>query len=77
MWGTPETFELGRIANAHPPVLKAYDPNGVRIDLVEFHPAYHALMRRSVAAGLHASIWDAADAGSQCAVAGAGGAAVT
>ena len=27
---------------------------------VEFHPAYHALMRRSVAAGLHASIWDAA-----------------
>ena len=62
MWGTPETFELGRIANAHPPVLKAYDPNGVRIDLVEVHPAYHALMRRSVAAGLHASIWDAADA---------------
>jgi len=62
MWGTPETFELGRIANAHPPVLKAYDPNGVRIDLVEFHPAYHALMRRSVAAGLHASIWDAVDA---------------
>jgi len=62
MWGTPEAFELGRIANAHPPVLKAYDPNGVRIDLVEFHPAYHALMRRSVAAGLHASIWDAADA---------------
>jgi putative acyl-CoA dehydrogenase len=62
MWGSPETFELGRIANAHPPVLKAYDPNGVRIDLVEFHPAYHALMRRSVAAGLHASIWDAVDA---------------
>jgi putative acyl-CoA dehydrogenase len=61
-WGTPETFELGRIANANPPTLKAYDPNGQRIDIVEFHPAYHALMRRSVAAGLHASIWGASDA---------------
>ncbi len=58
-WGSPETFELGRIANAAPPVLKTHDPNGNRIDIVEFHPAYHALMRRSVAAGLHASIWDA------------------
>ena len=26
--------------------------------LVEFHPAYHALMRRSVASGLHSSIWE-------------------
>lgn len=59
IWGAPETFELGRLANAHPPVLRAYDANGNRIDSVEFHPAYHALMRRSMAAGLHASIWDA------------------
>ena len=28
---------------------------------IEFHPAYHALMRRSVVAGLHASVWDAAN----------------
>ena len=62
VWGTPETFELGRIANQAVPVLRTHDPNGVRIDMVEFHPAYHALMRRSVAGGLHASIWDAADA---------------
>jgi putative acyl-CoA dehydrogenase len=62
MWGSPETFELGRIANQSVPVLKSFDPNGTRIDQVEFHPAYHALMRRSIAAGLHASIWDAADA---------------
>ena len=61
-WGTPETFELGRIANQSVPVLKTHDPNGARIDMVEYHPAYHALMRRSVAAGLHASTWDAADA---------------
>ncbi|HZP18741.1 MAG TPA: acyl-CoA dehydrogenase family protein [Bauldia sp.] len=59
-WGSPETFELGRIANQSAPVLKTHDPSGNRIDMIEFHPAYHALMRRSVAAGLHASTWDAA-----------------
>lgn len=62
VWGTPETFELGRIANASPPVLKPFDPNGARIDVVEFHPAWHALMRRSIAAGVHSSTWDATDA---------------
>jgi putative acyl-CoA dehydrogenase len=58
-WGSPETFELGRIANTSVPVLKTHDATGVRIDTVEFHPAYHALMRRSVGVGLHSSIWDA------------------
>jgi putative acyl-CoA dehydrogenase len=58
-WGTAETFELGRIANAFPPILKTHDATGVRVDAIEFHPAYHALMRRSVAAGLHCSTWDA------------------
>ena len=57
--GTPETFELGRIANASPPNLRNFDATGTRIDSVEFHPAYHALMRRSVASGLHCSAWDA------------------
>jgi putative acyl-CoA dehydrogenase len=58
-WGTAETFELGRIANAFPPILRTHDATGVRIDAVEFHPAWHALMRRSVAAGLSCSVWDA------------------
>lgn len=60
VWGSPETFELGRIANQSPPILKTHDAFGSRIDMVEFHPAYHALMRRSVSAGLHCSVWDAA-----------------
>ncbi|MEX0851663.1 MAG: acyl-CoA dehydrogenase family protein [Bauldia sp.] len=63
-WGTPETFELGRIANQFPPVLKTHDATGQRIDTVEFHPAYHALMRRSVAGALHCSIWDTTAAAS-------------
>ena len=60
-WGSPETFEFGRLANQSPPVLRSFDPTGVRIDAVDFHPAYHALMRRSVTAGLQCSVWDAAD----------------
>ncbi|HET7718202.1 MAG TPA: acyl-CoA dehydrogenase family protein [Bauldia sp.] len=59
--GSRESFELGRIANVSPPILRTHDPSGARIDLVEFNPAYHALMRRSIGAGLHASIWDAVE----------------
>lgn len=58
-WGAAETYELARIANQTGPVLKTHDASGTRIDMVEYHPAYHALMRRSVTAGLHCSIWDA------------------
>ncbi|MCX5517473.1 acyl-CoA dehydrogenase family protein [Kaistia defluvii] len=58
-WGSAEMADLARLANAVPPVLKTHDAAGRRADTVEFHPAYHALMRRSVAAGLQASIWDA------------------
>jgi putative acyl-CoA dehydrogenase len=57
-WGSAETVELGRFANEYPPRLRAIDPSGERLDLVEFHPAYHALMQKSMAAGLHSSTWD-------------------
>ncbi len=56
--GQKETMELGRLANAALPLLKTHDRTGRRIDQVEFHPAYHALMRRSTGAGMHNSIWD-------------------
>jgi putative acyl-CoA dehydrogenase len=56
--GSPEANELARLANSETPVLKTHDARGNRIDLVEYHPAWHALMRRSVANGLHCSIWD-------------------
>lgn len=53
-----EAQELARLANTETPKLRTHDRQGHRIDLVEFHPAYHALMRRSVAMGLHASPWE-------------------
>lgn len=55
---TPEAQELARIANRSTPELKTYDPSGHRIDQVDFHPAYHALMRRAFSNGLHSSIWE-------------------
>ncbi|MCV3240459.1 acyl-CoA dehydrogenase family protein [Mesorhizobium sp. ZC-5] len=53
-----EAQELARLANTDTPKLKTHDRQGRRIDLVEFHPAYHALLRRSVANGLHSSVWE-------------------
>jgi len=56
-WGSTEMLTLARRANEHPPKLSTFDPRGFRCDVIEFHPAYHQLMRESVAAQLHASTW--------------------
>ena len=55
---TQEAQDLARLVNTDTPKLRTHDRQGKRIDLVEFHPAYHALMRRSVANGLHSSVWE-------------------
>jgi putative acyl-CoA dehydrogenase len=46
-----------RLANVHPPVLHSHDRFGRRVDQVEFHPGYHALMSAATGAGLHGSPW--------------------
>jgi putative acyl-CoA dehydrogenase len=63
--GSAASLELGRLANEHPPQLKSFDPRGDRIDLVEFHPAYHQLMAISTAQGLHCSTWEHLVAGTR------------
>src|SRR5579864_4673119 len=55
--GRAETQDQARLANEHPPVLRSHDRYGNRIDEVEFHPAWHALMRTAVGHGLHAAPW--------------------
>ena len=55
--GTRTMFSLGDAANRNPPVLKLFDRFGTRRDEVEFHPAWHELMRVLVAEGLHTSPW--------------------
>ncbi len=56
--GSAEAFERGRLANEHTPRLKPFDAKGHRLDVVEFHPAYHECMSLSMAEGLHCSAWD-------------------
>ncbi|MEM7214251.1 MAG: acyl-CoA dehydrogenase family protein [Pseudomonadota bacterium] len=55
--GNAETINLGVLANENEPQLHTHDAKGNRLDRVDFHPAWHALMRRGVDAGLHNSIW--------------------
>jgi len=59
---TQEAQELARLANSETPRLRTHDRQGRRLDIVEYHPAYHALMRRSIANGLHCSIWENGEA---------------
>ncbi len=56
--GSAAAFERGRLANENPPRLKTFDSKGRRLDIVEFHPAYHECMEISVAEGLHCSPWE-------------------
>ncbi|MEU6020041.1 isovaleryl-CoA dehydrogenase [Micromonospora sp. NPDC047134] len=55
--GSQPALEHGRLANEYPPVLRTHDRYGHRIDEVEFHPSWHALMRTAVEHGLHAAPW--------------------
>jgi putative acyl-CoA dehydrogenase len=55
--GTAEMFALGDAANRNPPLLRLFDRFGGRRDEVEFHPAWHELMRRLVGEGLHTGPW--------------------
>ncbi len=51
--GSAEVFRWGFQANVHVPELHTHDRFGHRIDEVEFHPAWHALMDLSISHGLH------------------------
>lgn len=56
--GTAESLELGRLANANPPELLRYDPQGQRLDDVRFHPAWHLLMQGLCANRVHNLAWE-------------------
>ncbi len=62
----PRNAELARQANLYPPVWRSFDAQGHRVDRIDFHPAWHALMDGIVARGFHASPWESrtADAAS-------------
>jgi putative acyl-CoA dehydrogenase len=54
--GEPQQ-QWGRLANENRPVLHTHDRYGNRIDEVEFHPAWHELMKLGVEHELHSLPW--------------------
>jgi putative acyl-CoA dehydrogenase len=55
--GRAQTIRWGFEANENTPKLYTHDRFGNRIDEVEFHPAWHELMRVGIGHGLHALPW--------------------
>ncbi|HKY94666.1 MAG TPA: acyl-CoA dehydrogenase family protein [Kiloniellales bacterium] len=63
--GSARVQDLARQANRHPPELRTHDRFGNRVDLVEFHPAYHELMSLGFASEMHSFAWTQRRAGAQ------------
>jgi len=55
--GSEAMLAHARLANVHTPELRTHDRVGRRLDTVEFHPSYHALMALAVGSGLHGTPW--------------------
>jgi putative acyl-CoA dehydrogenase len=55
--GSPEAQHHAALANRYTPELRTHDRAGNRIDLVEYHPSYHVLMRRACGMGIHSLAW--------------------
>lgn len=78
-WATSRVTELGAVygdvplrewgpqANENKPVLKTHDRYGNRIDEVEFHPAWHSLMKLSSQHELHSLPWTSGHDGAHAA----------
>ena len=79
--GSAQVQEWGAQANENPPRLRTHDRYGHRVDEVDFHPAWHRLLGKGVAAGLTAAwsrpgghvrraaafvVWTQVDAGNLC-----------
>ncbi|ANB09277.1 DNA alkylation response protein [Streptomyces ambofaciens] len=53
--GSLQTREWAAQADENPPTLRSHDRYGHRVDEVDFHPAWHRLLGKGVAAGLTAT----------------------
>ncbi|MEJ8572529.1 acyl-CoA dehydrogenase family protein [Microbaculum marinum] len=65
--GDAEIQHHAHLANAHEPVLRTHDRFGHRVDLVEFHPSYHVLMKLAFGSGVHSLSWTAGEPGAHTA----------
>ena len=63
----PDVLALADLANRHEPELSTHSPRGERIDAIEFHPAWHALLALLRREGLHALPFEAPRPGAMAA----------
>ncbi|MCC7183418.1 MAG: acyl-CoA dehydrogenase family protein [Rhodocyclaceae bacterium] len=63
--GQAEVLRHGDQANRNVPELRAFDRQGRRVDLVEYHPSWHALMQIGIGARNHSLPWIERRPGSQ------------
>ena len=55
--GSAEIFEKADQANKHTPEIKTFDRYGMRINQVEFHPAYHDFMATAIENDVPSFAW--------------------
>ena len=55
--GSRRMREIAHIANTEMPALRTHDGRGNRIDIVDYHPAYHQLMAETYRTGAHSVCW--------------------
>ncbi len=65
--GAEEVMEWANQANRYPPEMKAFDRNGMRVNQVTFHPAYHSLMALAIENDLPSFAWNNPRAGNHVA----------
>ena len=65
--GSAQVQGLAHQANRFPPELRTHDRFGNRVDRIEFHPAWHELMRLAIGQGTHALCWTEPRPGAQVA----------
>jgi len=61
--GSADVIDWARQAHANPPKLVNFDRYGHRLDEVEFHPAYHHLMKLGLSCGFASLAWTAKTGG--------------
>ncbi len=57
-WGGEPLRQAAEEARRDLPRLKTFDRSGRRVDEVEFHPGYHAVVRAGLEAGYASAAWD-------------------
>lgn len=57
--GSNEWQAEARAANDNKPTLRTHDNRGRHIDVVDYHPSYHSLMKLSAESGVTSLPWDA------------------